>query len=42
MEAAVRAFYAELLGVELEGTWSELIANDETPKKVSVKLPLAA
>jgi hypothetical protein len=41
-EAAVRAFCAELLGVVFEGTWSELIADNKTPKKVSVKLPLAA
>jgi hypothetical protein len=41
-EAAVRAFCAEELGVEFEGTWSELIADDMTPKKVSVKLPIAA
>jgi len=41
-EAAVRAFCAEILGVEIDGTWSELIANDKTPKKVSVKLPVAS
>ncbi len=41
-EAAVRAFCAEHLGVEFEGTWSELVADDKTPKKVSVKLPIAA
>ncbi len=41
-EAAVRAFCAEHLGVELEGTWSELVADDKTPKKVAVKLLLAA
>jgi hypothetical protein len=41
-EAAVGAFCAEHLAVEFEGTWSELIADDKTAKKVSVKLPLAA
>jgi hypothetical protein len=41
-EAAVRAFCAEELGVEVNGTWSELIADDETPKKVSVTLRTAA
>jgi hypothetical protein len=41
-EAGVRAFCAEHLGVEFEGTWRELVADDKTPKKVSVKLPIAA
>jgi hypothetical protein len=41
-EAAVRAFCAERLGVELEGTLSEIVADDQTPKKLSVKLPIAA
>ena len=41
-EAAVRALCAEHLGVEFEGIWSELVADDKTPKKVSVKLPLVA
>ena len=41
-EAAVRAYCAEHLGVEVVGTWSELIADDQTPKKVSVTLRPAA
>lgn len=41
-EAAVRAYSAEHLGVEVHGTWSELVADDRTPKRVSVTLPTAA
>ena len=37
-EAAVRAFCAERFGVEISGIWSELVAADKTPAKVSVKL----
>ena len=41
-EASVRAYCAEHLGVEVTGTWTELVADDRTPKKVSVTLPSAA
>ena len=37
-EAAVRAYCAEHLGVEVAGTWSELVAENETPARVSVRL----
>jgi hypothetical protein len=37
-EAAVRAYCAEHLGVEVSGIWSELVAADKKPAKVSVKL----
>ncbi len=41
-EAAVRAFCAEHLGVDLKGRWSELVAHDATPKRLSLKLKEAA
>jgi len=37
-EAAVRAFCAEELGVELPGILSQLVGKDKTPKRISVKL----
>jgi len=41
-EAAVRALCAELLKVNLKGTWSELVADSFTPKKLSLKIDDAA
>ncbi|MEZ4741691.1 MAG: hypothetical protein R3B45_04470 [Bdellovibrionota bacterium] len=41
-EAAVRAFCAEELGVELPGVLSQLVGKDKTPKRLSVKLEDAA
>ncbi len=41
-EAAVRAFCAEQLSVELGGKWSELLALDTTPKRLAVKMNRAA
>jgi hypothetical protein len=37
-EAAVRAYCAEHLGVEVSGIWSELVAADKIPSKISVRL----
>ena len=41
-EAAVRSFVAETLGIEINGAWSELVAKQATPKKLSLKLGRAA
>lgn len=41
-EAAVRALCAELLNVDLTGRWSELVAHDATPKRLSLKVNNAA
>lgn len=41
-EAAVRAFCAELLSIKLGGKWSELVAHDMTPKKLSLRMHKAA
>jgi DNA-binding transcriptional regulator YiaG len=41
-EAAVRAFCAEQLAIKLGGKWSELVAHDVTPKKLSLKMRHAA
>jgi DNA-binding transcriptional regulator YiaG len=41
-EAAVRAFCAEQLAIKLGGKWSELVAQDVTPKKLSLKMRHAA
>jgi DNA-binding transcriptional regulator YiaG len=41
-EAAVRAFCAEQLAIKLGGKWSELVARDLTPKRLSLKMPRAA
>jgi DNA-binding transcriptional regulator YiaG len=40
-EAAVRAFVAETLDVEIEGTWSTLVAKKTTPKRLSLILKAA-
>lgn len=37
-EAAVRAFCAEKLGIDLPGTLSQLVGKDKTPRRISVKL----
>ena len=41
-EAAVRAFCAEQLDVDLTGKWSDLVARDATPKRLSLKVNDAA
>jgi len=41
-EAAVRALCAELLEVEIDGTWSNLVGKENTPKRLSLKLDDAA
>ena len=41
-EAAVRAFCAEQLGVDLTGKWSDLVALNSTPKRLSLKIKDAA
>lgn len=41
-EAAVRACCAEVLGVPLDGTWSDLVAADKVPKRLSLKVKSAA
>lgn len=41
-EAAVRAYCAERLEVQLEGTWSDLVAGDKVPKRLSLKIKSAA
>lgn len=41
-EAAVRAFCAEQLDVDLGGKWSDLVARDATPKRLSLRVNEAA
>lgn len=41
-EAAVRALSAELLEIDIDGAWSNLVAKDKTPKRLSLKLDSAA
>lgn len=41
-EAAVRSFVAEKLEIPLNGLWSNLVAKEVTPKRLSLKLPDAA
>ena len=41
-EAAVRALSAEKLGLEIDGVWSNLVAKESTPKRISLKLEDAA
>ncbi|MFC2075365.1 hypothetical protein ACFLRA_03745 [Bdellovibrionota bacterium] len=41
-EAAVRALCAEILKISLKGKWSELVASNETPKKLSLEIKKAA
>ena len=41
-EAAVRAFCAEQLSIKLGGKWSELVAHDMTPRKLSLRMHKAA
>jgi DNA-binding transcriptional regulator YiaG len=40
-EAAVRAFAAEKLGIEIAGSWSKLVAKPDTPKRLSLTLEAA-
>lgn len=41
-EAAVRALSAELLGIDISGTWSNLVAKENTPKRLSLAVESAA
>ena len=41
-EAAVRALSAEKLGLNIDGVWSNLVAKQVTPKRLSLKLEDAA
>ena len=41
-EAAVRALSAEKLEMDIDGIWSNLVAKQETPKRLSLKLEEAA
>ncbi len=41
-EAAVRALSAEKLEMDIEGIWSNLVAKQDTPKRLSLKLDEAA
>lgn len=41
-EAAVRALSAEKLGMDIDGVWSNLVAKQDTPKRLSLKLEDAA
>lgn len=41
-EAAVRALSAEKLGIDIDGIWSHLVAKQDTPKRLSLKLSEAA
>ena len=41
-EAAVRSLVSEKLGLTIDGIWSNLVAKEETPKRLSLKLQDAA
>lgn len=40
-EAAVRALSAEKLRIDIDGIWSNLVAKEDTPKRLSLKLKAA-
>ncbi len=37
-EAAIRSFCAEQLEIEISSEWSSLVANEKTPKKLSLTI----
>ena len=41
-EAAIRSFCAEKLEIEISSEWSSLVANEKTPKKLSLTIKEAA